>query len=349
MRIRQMLAAAAGVALFTLATVPATRAEAPDRMRGVVTPVKAKKPYRIGWAAIHFVDTFWVSVGYGVVEEAKEAGIELVRILPAGGYGNLAEEQAALDQLATMNLDAILVSGVTYQGFDRAVKRITDRGIKVAVLGVPIDAKTTSFGIIEDENTTGGQTGQYLCSLEKGAKVLTIPGPAGAEWNKIRFEAFKSEAEKCGSQLLGNSFQGGMSLEDGRKQADDLMVKYPDVHYIWAVAGNIGDGAAEAIKRSGRKDIWVIGSGFTANTAEMMKEGYIKMYLSEPAILMGRLAVQYVTRLLNGDEMPNLVPNILPYPSVIVPTVPVESKDIATYDLEQFDQAPAGWNIPLTK
>jgi ABC-type sugar transport system substrate-binding protein len=127
------------------------------------------------------------------------------------------------------------------------------------------------------------------------------------------------------------------------------MVKYPDVHYIWAVAGNIGDGAAEAIKRSGRKDIWVIGSGFTANTAEMMKEGYIKMYLSEPAILMGRLAVQYVTRLLNGDEMPNLVPNILPYPSVIVPTVPVESKDIATYDLEQFDQAPAGWNIPLTK
>jgi ribose transport system substrate-binding protein len=349
MRTRQVIAKVVGAALVGLAAVSQVRAEDFDRLRGVVAPVKAKKPYRIGWAAIHFVDTFWVSTAYGLVDEAKQAGVDLVRILPAGGYGNLAEQQAALDQLAALNLDAILISGVTYQGFDRAIKRITDRGIKVAVLGTPVDAKTVSFGIVEDQTDDGMRSGQYLCSLEKNAKVVAIPGPAGAEWNKIRFEGFKKEAEKCGTQVLSATYQGGMGLEDGRKQAEDLMVKYSDAHYIWTVAGNIGDGAAEAIKRSGRKDVWVIGSGFTANTAQMMKEGYIKMYLSEPAILSGRLAVQYVTRLLNGDEMPNLVPNLVPYPAVVIPTPPVEAKNIGSYDLEQYDQAPSGWSVPLTK
>ena len=349
MRIRQMTIGIAAVLLATMANVAVGQAEDFDRLRGVVAPVKAKKPYRMGWAAIHFVDTFWVGVAYGIVDEAKQAGVDLVRIIPAGGYGNLAEEQTALVQLSTLNLDAILISGVTFQGFDRAVKRITDQGIKVGVVGVPIDATTTSFGVIESEPDTGAKMGAYLCKVAQNAKVITIPGPAGAEWNKLRFEAFKATAEKCGSQLLGNTFQGGMSLEDGRKQAEDLMVKYPDAHYIWTVAGNIGDGAAEAIKRSGRKDIWVIGSGFTANTAEMMKEGYIKMYLSEPAVLFGRLVVQYMTRQLNGDDMPNLVPNILPYPSVIVPTAQVEGTEVAKYNLEQYDQAPAGWNVPLTR
>jgi ribose transport system substrate-binding protein len=349
MRARKIMTAIIGATLLGLVSAATGHAEDYDRLRGLVAPVKAKKPYRLGWAAIHFVDTYWVSNAYGLVDEAKRTGVDLVRILPAGGYGNLAEQQAAIEELAALNLDAIIVSGVTYRGFDRAIKRITDRGIKVAVLGVPVDAKAVSFGVVGDEADDGAQGGRYLCSLEKNAKVLTIPGPAGAEWNKIRFEGFKREAERCGSQLLGNAYQGGMGLEDGRKQAEDLMVKHPDAHYIWTVAGNIGDGAAEAIKRSGRKDIWVIGSGFTANTAGMMKEGYIKMYLSEPAILSGRLVVQYLARLLNGDDMPNLVPNLLPYPAVVIPTPAVEAKDIYSYNLEQYDQAPAGWNVPLTR
>ena len=61
-------------------------------------------------------------------------------------------------------------------------------------------------------------------------------------------KSFKHEAEKCGTQVLGGIYQGGMGLEDGRKQAEDLMVKYPEAHYIWTVAGNIGDGAAEATR-----------------------------------------------------------------------------------------------------
>ncbi|HEY1723025.1 MAG TPA: substrate-binding domain-containing protein [Magnetospirillaceae bacterium] len=349
MRARKFMAAAVAATLLGFGLASVAHAEDFDRLRGVVAPVKAKKPYRIGWAAIHFVDTFWVSTAYGLVDEAKQAGVDLVRILPAGGYGNLAEQQATLDQLAALNLDAILISGVTYQGFDRAVKRITDRGIKVAVLGTPVDAKTVSFGVVEDQADDGIRSGQYLCSIAKNAKVVSIPGPAGAEWNKMRYDAFKKEAEKCGTQVLGGTYQGGMGLEDGRKQAEDLMVKYPDAHYIWTIAGNIGDGAAEAIERTGRKDIWVIGSGFTANTAKMMKEGYIKMYLSEPAILSGRLAVQYVTRLLNGDQMPNLVNGLVPYPAVVIPTPPVEGATIAGYNLEQYDQAPAGWSVPLTK
>src|SRR5690606_41660471 len=43
--------------------------------------------------------------------------------------------------------------------------------------------------------------------------TLTIPGPAGAEWARLRYVAFQEQAKKCsGMKVVPGSFGGGVDL-----------------------------------------------------------------------------------------------------------------------------------------
>ena len=152
-----------------------------------------------------------------------------------------------------------------YDGLERPIKNLVDKGITVVSLATPVKSDLVKFGVIQDEYTVGETGAKYICDREPGALVITIPGPQGTEWNRMRFEGFKRGAAKCDLKLVGNSFGGNMAIEDGQSQATDLMIKYPDADFIWAVGGNVGDGAAQAVKRM-RRDLPVVGSGITANT-----------------------------------------------------------------------------------
>ena len=74
------------------------------------------------------------------------------------------------------------------------------------------------------------------------------------------------------------------------------------------------------------------------------------MVISEPAVLIGRMTLQYTIRLLNGDPLPNLAKSGgLPYPSMDLPPKPLTTEVLKNYDVTWYDQPPAGWNVPLTQ
>lgn len=338
---------AGAVVVAGLALSAGTATADPDRLRGAVEPVKAKKPYRIGVSVVHFVDDYWKGISYGLVEEAKEAGVELVRLLGAGGYGKVAEQIAQLETLATLDVDAIILGATNYKGYDRAIKRLTDKGIVVVAAGVPVDSKLVSMGVTMDEVAIGKTLAAYVCKQNANAQVLTIPGPSGPAWNKLRFDGIEAGAKECpGMKLLGNVFKGDTKIEDGQSQASDLLIKHPEATHIYAAAANLGTGAALAAKRMGR-DAQVITATVTSKTVELMKGGRIAMVISEPGILIGRSLIQYTTRLLNGDDTPNLVPGEpIPYKQFLIPLFELTADNVDSYELSVYDQPPAGWQVP---
>ena len=91
-KILKAIAAATLLVVAGLASAGAGAADA-DRLRGAVEPVVAKKPYRIGVTVVHFVDDYWKGIAYGLTEESKEANVQIVRLLGAGGYGKVLEDK----------------------------------------------------------------------------------------------------------------------------------------------------------------------------------------------------------------------------------------------------------------
>lgn len=320
-----------------------------DRLRGVVEPVKAKKPYKIGIAVVQLADDYWKGMVYGMLEEAKEAGVEVERVYAAGGYGKVPEQIAQLEALEALKVDAVILGAADYDGYDAVIKRLTDKGIKVFAAGVPVNSDLVTLGVTMDEIEIGKTIANYICKQDPKAEVITLPGPKGPAWNKLRFDGVQAGAKDCpGMTLVGNTFAGDITIEDGQSQASDLMIKHPDADYIYAAAGGLGTGAGLAVKRMNR-ETKVVTAAVTARTVDLIKDGNIAMVVSEPGVLIGRSLIQYTTRSLNGDDLPNLAKGEpIPYPQFLIPMFELTQDKLSTYDLTQYDQPPSGWQPPAS-
>lgn len=331
-----LLTSLVGFSLFSIET-----AAAADRLLGMIEPVMAKKPYRIALASTDMNADFWLGLAYGVVDETKRADAQMFRIVSAGGFGKVAEQVSQLEQLGTLGLDAVILAPAAFNGYDKVVERLVSKGTKVITID-PIESSKITFGVIQDDTRIGRTLGDFVCRQKPGATVITLPGPAGSEWNAHRFTGFKEEAAKCNLNLVGNTFEGNIALEDGQRQAADQLLKHPDADYIYAVAGIFSVGAAQEVKRMHAKAKVVTGT-FTRRTADLLKDGTMAVVISEPPIVLGRAAVQYAVRLLNGDSLPHVVKDMLPFPVAIIPNTTVTPADIATYDVDAYDLPPEGW------
>jgi ABC-type sugar transport system substrate-binding protein len=336
---------AATLAATTLCITGSGAVRAQDRLLGMVEPVKAKKPYRIAYASADMNADFFLALAYGVLDEAQQSGVQVVRVLSAGGYGKVAEQIAQLEELNTLKLDAVILVSTAFDGFDKVVDRLVANGTKVVMVGTPISSPKVSLAVMQNEPAIGKMEADFICKEKPGATVVTLPGPAGSEWNKLRFEGFKAAAEQCKLNLVGNTYAGNISIDDGQRQAGDWLLKNPNADYIYAVAGIFAVGAAQQAKRT-NSHAKVVTGNITRRTPDLLKDGSMAMVVSEPAIVFGRAGVQYTIRVLNGDPMPKLVPGIMPYPVALVPNHEVTAATLGQYDLSEYDLQPEGWKPP---
>ena len=115
---------------------------------------------------------------------------------------------------------------------------------------IPVNSPAVSLGVTMNDVEVGKTIAHFICAQKPDAEVITIPGPSGPAWNRLRFEGVEAGAKECPSmKLVGNIFQGDTKIEDGEGQGADLMIKYSDANYIYAAAGNLAIGAALAAKR----------------------------------------------------------------------------------------------------
>jgi ribose transport system substrate-binding protein len=311
----------------------------------MVEPVMAKKPYRIAYASADMNADFFLGVAYGVLDEAKKAGAKVVRVLSAGGYGHVAQQVAQLEELNTLKPDAVILVSAAFDGYDKVVDRLVANGTKVIMVGTPISSPKTSLAVMQNEQAVGKMEADYICKQKPGATVVTLPGPPGSEWNKLRFDGFKAAAASCNLKLVGNTFAGNISIDEGQRQAGDWLLKNPDADYIYAVAGIFAVGAAQQAQRM-HSHAKVVTGDFTRRTPELIKSGAIAMVVSEPAIVFGRGGVQYTIRILNGDPLPKLVSGIMPYPVALIPNHAITAANVDSWDLNKYDLPPEGWKPP---
>ena len=344
-----VVVAATTLASVSLCALGAT--ESVDDRAALLHPVKAQRPYRIGVSVVHFVDDYWKGVAFGISDEAARSGVKVVRVLSAGGYGNVEQQLDQLDQLATLQVDAVILGAANYDGYDRAIANLTRRGIKVIAVGVPVNARTVSFGVTMNEEEIGRAIAAYMCKADSSPpQVITIPGPSGSTWNKLRFDGVEAGAHSCsGMTLVGNVFKGNTQIEDGEAQASDLLIKYPQAEFIYAAAANLGTGAAIAVRRMNR-NTRVVTATITSKSLDLMRSGNIAMVISEPGILIGRLALENTVRLLDHQPLAPMVDKkpVL-YPQLLVPLYPITADQLNIYDVTKYDRPPPQWSPSATQ
>ncbi len=183
----------------------------------------------------HFKDEYWLSVGYGLEQEAAVQDVKL-RFFEAGGYRARTEQISQLDACARDNVAAILIGAVTSDHPDlmRAIDRAA-RDIPVFGLVNELHAEALSGRTGVDWQDMGYAVGRHLASLHpagtKPQSVVFISGPSAAGWTGPLedglLDGLQGSAVKV-SEVFGSD----TGLRQQLEQVEAALERYPDADYL---------------------------------------------------------------------------------------------------------------------
>lgn len=296
---------------------------------------KAAKRWKICASYPHLKDSYWVSVNYGMVEQAKATGVGLT-VVEAGGYPNL-ERQIEQIKTCSADADALIVGTVSYDGLTPTIREIASRiPVIAAVNDIDDTGITAKTGVSWEE--MGRSIGAYLASLHPAGtepvKVAWFPGPKGAGWVQFIEAGFQKGIKDSSARITAVKW-GDTGLEIQLLLIEEMLEAQPDVDYIVGSAPT-ADAAVSVLRAQNREgQIKVLADYFTHGTFRGIIRSKVLAAPTDSPPMQGRIAIDQAIRAIEGT---------LQYKHVGPHVTIIDKNNVLLLDLDQ-SLAPA-WFKP---
>ncbi len=270
-------------------------------------PLKAKRAWKLCALYPSLKDSYWLSLNYGMQEAARRYGVDL-KVLEAGGYSQLATQQAQIDQCKQWGAEAILLGSST-TSFPDLQKQVAS--LPVIELVNAIDAPQVKSRVGVPWFQMGYQPGRYLVQWAHGKplNVLLMPGPDNAGGSKEMVEGFRAAIAGSPVRIVDIAL-GDNDIEIQRNLLQEMLERHPEIDVVAGTAI-----AAEAAMGEGRnlKTPLTVVSFYLSHQVYLgLKRGRVIMAASDQMVWQGELAVEQAIRQLQGQSVSdNVSPPIL--------------------------------------
>ncbi|HHU2422284.1 TPA: TMAO reductase system periplasmic protein TorT [Escherichia coli] len=271
------------------------------------TPLKAKRAWKLCALYPSLKDSYWLSLNYGMQEVARRYGVDL-KVLEAGGYSQLATQQAQIDQCKQWGAEAILLGSST-TSFPDLQKQVAS--LPVIELVNAIDAPQVKSRVGVPWFQMGYQPGRYLVQWAHGKplNVLLMPGPDNAGGSKEMVEGFRAAIAGSPVRIVDIAL-GDNDIEIQRNLLQEMLERHPEIDVVAGTAI-----AAEAAMGEGRNlktPLTVVSFYLSHQVYRGLKRGRVIMAVSDQMVWQGELAVEQAIRQLQGQSVSdNVSPPIL--------------------------------------
>lgn len=271
------------------------------------TPLKAKRAWKLCALYPSLKDSYWLSLNYGMQEAARRYGVDL-KVLEAGGYSQLATQQAQIDQCKQWGAEAILLGSST-TSFPDLQKQVAS--LPVIELVNAIDAPQVKSRVGVPWFQMGYQPGRYLVQWAHGKplNVLLMPGPDNAGGSKEMVEGFRAAIAGSPVRIVDIAL-GDNDIEIQRNLLQEMLERHPEIDVVAGTAI-----AAEAAMGEGRNlktPLTVVSFYLSHQVYRGLKRGRVIMAVSDQMVWQGGLAVEQAIRQLQGQSVSdNVSPPIL--------------------------------------
>ncbi len=265
------------------------------------TPLRrAAQPWRICASYPHLKDSYWLSVNYGMVEQATRLGIRL-HVVEAGGYPNLERQIAQITECAAA-ADALIVGTVSYDGLTPTIREIAKRMPVIAAVN-----DINSVGITAKAGVSwvdmGAAIGKYFAARHpKGAapvRVAWFPGPEGAGWVKFVEEGFRPAIADSAADIVAVKW-GDTGFEVQMLLLEEVLEEHPDIDYIIGSAVT-ADAAVSLLRAKGlTQRVQVLADYFTHGTFRAIKRGKVLAAPTDSPVMQGKISIDQAVRALEG-------------------------------------------------
>lgn len=264
--------------------------------------VRARENWQICVAYPHLKDAYWLSVNFGMVEEARRLGVSF-RLVEAGGYPNLDRQIAQIEDCVRKGADALVVGTVSFRGLTDTVSRIAEEiPVIAAVNDIADEGVTAKSGVSWTQ--MGAAAGKVIAARHpKGSdpvRIAWFPGPKGAGWVTFVEEGFKSELAESSAEIAATKW-GDTGREIQVLLVEEALDEAPDIDYIVGTAPT-AEAAVSILRARGLTDrVQIVSDYMTHAVFRGIRRGRILAAPTDFPITQGRLAIEQAVRAIEGS------------------------------------------------
>lgn len=283
---------------------PAFDMASPRKTIEYIPAAKPSKPYNICVSVPHIKDAYWMSVDYGVTEEAKRQGLTMT-VLEAGGYTNLAKQISQIEDCVASGAEAVIIGAISEDGLNNMIKEVSSQGIPVIDFMNGVTSKDIAAKSLVSFGEMGAGAGRYIAGKHPQGtgkvKVAWFPGPAGSGWVEAGNKGFDAAIKGSDVDLVDIRY-GDTGKEVQLKLVEDALEANPDLTYIVGTAPTI-EAAIQVLKqRALTGKIKLVSYYMTPAIYQGIVKGDIMAAPTDLAVIQARIAVDQAVRILSKQD-----------------------------------------------
>src|SRR6195952_211540 len=262
------------------------------------------KDIKIGLVVKSLGNGFFEAANKGAQEAAKELGG--VEVIYTGPTSTTAEGQIeVINSLIAQGVDAIAISANDPDAVVPALKKATQRGIKV----ISFDSGVAAAGRILQLNPSSNELIGKMCltlvkdHLEGGKGDFAILSATTTSTNQnIWIGEMKKQLKDFPGLNLVTTVYGDDLSDKSYREAQGILTSHPEVKVIVAPTTVGVLAASQAVKDAGKiGQVYVTGLGLPSEMAGAIKSGATKEFAIWNPIDLGYSTIQIAYRLVKGE------------------------------------------------
>lgn len=268
--------------------------------------------------------TFWTIARSGTESAEKELGnVEVDFRIPS--TGGAAEQQQIIDDLLAKGVDGIAVSPIDPANQTAFLNRVAEQTLLICHDSDAPDSKRVAY-IGTDNFAAGVEAGKLIKeALPDGGKIMVFVGYTDAENAKQRFGGIKKELEGSKVEVIDVRTDDTDTVR-AQKNAEDTLVKYPDVAALVGLYNYNGPAILNAVRAAGQTGkVKIVCFDENDETLEGVASGDIYGTVVQQPFEFGKQAITKMAKHLAGDK------EALAGGKQIVPTKSLKKADVAEF------------------
>lgn len=308
---------------------------------GLVTPsfvYAAQAPYKLCALYPHLKDSYWLSVNYGMVDEAKKLNVDL-KVFEAGGYPNQAKQKEQLGKCLSWNADAIILGTVAPDLYMNSLGQYAGTtpvfaSVNEMILGSQT-RKQLKGEVGVDWYWMGFYTGQYLKNKHpKGSgntKIVLLPGPDSSGGTKPVIRGFLSAIEDSDIQIVETYWAD--NDKELQRNLVQKAIEIDGVDYLVGSAVAIEAAISELRSAGKTEQIGLISTYLSHGVYRGLLRNRVEFAPTDKMVKQGRLSVRQAVSYLKGQSYEKIEAPIIEAltPTNLKPKVIAESLSPSEY------------------
>ncbi len=252
----------------------------------------------------HFKDEYWLSVGFGLREEARRTGAELL-IHESGGYHALDRQVALLDTCRARGAGAVLLGAVSADdpSLLEAVAR-SAREMPVLALVNELRAPDLAGAIGVDWRDMGRAVGDFLATRHpSGTAPVTIgfvTGPEDSGWSPLLEGGLRAGLAGSAAEIVVTR-HADSGLREQLREVEFVLRQAPGIDYLVGTAPAV-EGAMGLAARSDGDFPQLIATYISHSVRRGLRNGQVVAVPFDDPVEQGRIGVRMALEAMAGQR-----------------------------------------------